>query len=126
MKCYVYWREIDFTAIVFNELNYHDDYDVEKAFIEYREFGSHPNVCPIEDFKDYKKVLGYKYIRNGRVATCGGFDDIVKYLLKGKEKKRVVRQLHKHLAGETATLYKGQVEKVESPINLAAIEVKLL
>ena len=126
MNYYVYWSNRDLMATVFDELTYHKDAEIEAAFAEYKEFGSHPLISTLKGFKEYKQVLGYRYIKKGKILAEGSFDDIVKYLSKGKDEKRVMRQVYKHLAKETATLYSGKIEEEAFPIYLDRIGVRLL
>lgn len=126
MKYYVYWDNMDLMATVFDELSYHKDSQIEKAFIEYENFGSHPQIAPLKAFKEYKQILGYRYIKKGKTEEMGSLDDIIKHLSKTRDKKRVMRQAYKHLAGETATLYGGKIEEESYPINLDRIGVRLL
>lgn len=126
MNYYVYWDNKDLMATVFDELSYHKDTQIEKAFTEYKDFGSHPQISPLKAFKTYKQILGYRYIKKGKVEEMGGLDDIVKHLSKSRDEKRVMRQVYKHVAGETATLYDGKIEEESYPINLDRIGVRLL
>lgn len=126
MKYYVYWDNMDLMATVFDELSYHKDSQIEKAFTEYENFGSHPQIAPLKVFKEYKQILGYRYIKKGKAEEMGSLDDIIKHLSKTRDEKRVMRQAYKHLAGETATLYGGKIEEESYPINLDRIGVRLL
>lgn len=126
MKYYVYWDNMDLMATVFDELSYHKDSQIEKAFAEYKNFGSHPQIAPLKAFKEYKQTLGYRYIKKGKTEEAGSLEDIIKHLSKDRDEKRVMRQAYKHLAGETATLYGGKIEEESYPINLDRIGVRLL
>lgn len=126
MFYYVYWDNMNQMATVFDGLSYHKDPQIEKAFMEYKDFGSHPQISLLKEFRTYKQILGYRYIKKGKTEEVGSLEDIVKHLSKGKDEKRVVRQAYKHLAGETATLYGGKIEEESYPINLDRIGVRLL
>lgn len=126
MNYYVYWDNRDLMATVFDGLSYHKDPQIEKAFMEYKDFGSHPQISLLREFRTYKQILGYRYIKRGKTEEVGSLDDIVKHLSKGRDEKRVMRQAYKHLAGETATLYGGKIEEESCPINLDRIGVRLL